>query len=105
MAGPGQREWKIIDHPEQGWVRASWTDQSFDPRLIEGPLIMRLTVAQAVVKFLTDHHLDPHLVSDAGPDEALVGDDHSGLCLEQHDQRIMHLWAPSRSLCRAAPAR
>jgi hypothetical protein len=46
MAGPGQREWKIIDHPEQGWVRASWTDQSFDPRLIEGPLIMRLTVAR-----------------------------------------------------------
>ena len=34
MAGPGQREWKITDHPEQAWVRASWTDQAFDPRLV-----------------------------------------------------------------------
>ena len=36
MAGPGsEREWKITDHPEQAWVRASWTDQGFDPRLVE----------------------------------------------------------------------
>jgi 5-deoxy-glucuronate isomerase len=37
MAGPGsERAWKITDHPEQAWVRASWADQSFDPRLVEG---------------------------------------------------------------------
>jgi 5-deoxy-glucuronate isomerase len=35
MAGPGsEREWKITDHPQQGWVRASWTEQEFDPRLV-----------------------------------------------------------------------
>jgi 5-deoxy-glucuronate isomerase len=35
MAGPGsEREWKITDHPEQAWVRASWTEQEFDPRLV-----------------------------------------------------------------------
>ena len=36
MAGPGsERAWKITDHPEQAWVRASWADQTFDPRLVE----------------------------------------------------------------------
>ena len=35
MAGPGEREWKITDHPEQAWVRATWTEQEFDPRLVE----------------------------------------------------------------------
>jgi 5-deoxy-glucuronate isomerase len=36
MAGPGsEREWKITDHPDQAWVRASWTEQEFDPRLAE----------------------------------------------------------------------
>jgi 5-deoxy-glucuronate isomerase len=36
MAGPGaEREWKITDHPEQAWVRTSWTQQAFDPRLVE----------------------------------------------------------------------
>ena len=36
MAGPGQgRAWRITDHPEQAWVRASWADQSFDPRLAD----------------------------------------------------------------------
>ena len=35
MAGPGsEREWKITDHPEQAWVRTSWADQTFDPRLV-----------------------------------------------------------------------
>jgi 5-deoxy-glucuronate isomerase len=35
MAGPGpERAWKITDHPEQAWVRASWADQEFDPRLV-----------------------------------------------------------------------
>ena len=36
MAGPGDRAWKITDHPEQAWVRASWADQTFDPRLLGG---------------------------------------------------------------------
>jgi len=36
MAGPGsERAWKITDHPEQAWVRDSWTNQAFDPRLVE----------------------------------------------------------------------
>lgn len=34
MAGPGaERAWLIADHPDQAWVRASWVDQAFDPRL------------------------------------------------------------------------
>jgi 5-deoxy-glucuronate isomerase len=34
MAGPGpQRAWLITDHPDQAWVRESWADQDFDPRL------------------------------------------------------------------------
>jgi 5-deoxy-glucuronate isomerase len=34
MAGPGpERAWRITDHPEQAWVRSTWTDQEFDPRL------------------------------------------------------------------------
>ena len=34
MAGPGpERAWRITDHPEQAWVRSTWADQEFDPRL------------------------------------------------------------------------
>ncbi|TKV61741.1 5-deoxy-glucuronate isomerase [Nakamurella flava] len=34
MAGPGdERAWGISDHPEHGWVRATWADQPTDPRL------------------------------------------------------------------------
>jgi 5-deoxy-glucuronate isomerase len=34
MAGPGPgRAWAISDHPDQGWVRASWDSQEIDPRL------------------------------------------------------------------------
>ncbi|GAA4972134.1 5-deoxy-glucuronate isomerase [Pseudonocardia tropica] len=34
MAGPGEeRAWRITDHPEQAWVRATWTDQEIDSRL------------------------------------------------------------------------
>lgn len=33
MAGPGERAWKITDHPDQAWVRATWRDQAVDPRL------------------------------------------------------------------------
>ncbi|GAA4889772.1 5-deoxy-glucuronate isomerase [Actinomycetospora straminea] len=34
MAGPGERAWKITDHPDQAWVRATWADQPVDPRLV-----------------------------------------------------------------------
>jgi 5-deoxy-glucuronate isomerase len=35
MAGPGaERAWKITDHPEQAWVRATWESQDVDPRLL-----------------------------------------------------------------------
>jgi 5-deoxy-glucuronate isomerase len=34
MAGPGpERAWKITDHPDQAWIRATWSEQAVDPRL------------------------------------------------------------------------
>ncbi|NMO91537.1 5-deoxy-glucuronate isomerase [Actinomycetospora sp. TBRC 11914] len=33
MAGPGERAWKITDHPDQAWIRGTWADQPVDPRL------------------------------------------------------------------------
>lgn len=37
MAGPAPgRRWLISDHPEQAWVRATWTDLAVDPRLLDG---------------------------------------------------------------------
>jgi 5-deoxy-glucuronate isomerase len=39
MAGPpraggtGERTWLIADHPDQMWVRDTWTSQPVDPRL------------------------------------------------------------------------
>ncbi|MFE1174646.1 5-deoxy-glucuronate isomerase [Streptomyces sp. NPDC058773] len=34
MAGPGAaREWLICDHPEHGWIRATWPEQPVDSRL------------------------------------------------------------------------
>ena len=79
MAGPGaERAWGISDDPNHGWVRQTWESQPTDPRLPfytapdsssdPGPSnrratvtsavspqageTIRLTVAQAVVKFL-----------------------------------------------------
>jgi 5-deoxy-glucuronate isomerase len=37
MAGPSpERAWKITDHPEQAFVRASWSSEPVDPRLQKG---------------------------------------------------------------------
>ncbi|MCY0948917.1 5-deoxy-glucuronate isomerase [Streptomyces sp. H27-S2] len=34
MAGPGRtREWLIRDHPDHGWIRATWPGAETDPRL------------------------------------------------------------------------
>ncbi|MFI7098593.1 5-deoxy-glucuronate isomerase [Streptomyces sp. NPDC050161] len=34
MAGPGEtREWLICDHPDHGWIRATWPAQPVDTRL------------------------------------------------------------------------
>ena len=34
MAGPGpERAWKITDHPDQAWIRSTWSEQAVDPRL------------------------------------------------------------------------
>ncbi len=33
MAGPGEREWRIRDHPAQGWLRETWAGEAVDPRL------------------------------------------------------------------------
>lgn len=36
MAGPGERSWKISDHPDQAWVRGTWAGQPVDPRVTDG---------------------------------------------------------------------
>ncbi|MDO9377222.1 MAG: 5-deoxy-glucuronate isomerase [Nocardioidaceae bacterium] len=33
MAGPGERAWRISDHPDQTWVRDTWADTEIDPRV------------------------------------------------------------------------
>ncbi len=33
MAGPGERSWRITDHPAQAWLRDTWPGQDPDPRL------------------------------------------------------------------------
>jgi 5-deoxy-glucuronate isomerase len=34
MAGPGrERAWRITDHPDQAWIRATWAGAATDPRL------------------------------------------------------------------------
>ena len=54
MAGPGERAWRFTDDPAHAWIRDTWEGQEIDPRL---PMTgeeadMRLTVAQALVRFL-----------------------------------------------------
>jgi 5-deoxy-glucuronate isomerase len=39
MAGPGERDWKITDHPDQAWIRSTWADQTPDPRLADPRLV------------------------------------------------------------------
>ena len=74
MAGPGDRAWLATDDPAHAWVRATWADQPVDPRLArpmpgwampgwrerrQGRRTMstvRLTVAQATVRFLAQQH-------------------------------------------------
>ncbi len=35
MAGPSTaKDWKITDHPDHAWVRATWPDQPVDPRVL-----------------------------------------------------------------------
>ncbi len=61
MAGPGEhRAWLICDDPAHAWVRGTWEGQPVDPRLPfyesvwEGVVsTVRLTVGQAVVRFLS----------------------------------------------------
>ena len=77
MAGPGdERAWRICDDPAHTWVRGTWDDQEVDPRLPfrrppttqSGPAgrpaggapmsTTRLTVAQAIVRFLEAQHVE-----------------------------------------------
>ena len=68
MAGPSpDRAWLICDDPAHAWVRATWAAQDVDPRLPfqaqglrGGPLMgtVRLTVGQAVVRFLAQQHTE-----------------------------------------------
>lgn len=38
MAGPGEREWLIRDHPDHAWIRDTWPGRPVDPRLpLPGP--------------------------------------------------------------------
>lgn len=32
MAGPGGREWRFTDHPDDRWVRAAWAEMERDPQ-------------------------------------------------------------------------
>ena len=57
MAGPGERAWRFTDDPAHAWIRDTWEGQEIDPRLQEG-CIMRLTVAQALVRFLANQHTE-----------------------------------------------
>ncbi|MGW8886457.1 5-deoxy-glucuronate isomerase [Streptomyces sp. NPDC055749] len=42
MAGPGQREWLIRDHPDHSWIRDTWPGLPVDPRLpFYGPEALR----------------------------------------------------------------
>ncbi len=37
MAGPStSKDWKITDHPDHTWVRATWPDLPMDPRVLAG---------------------------------------------------------------------
>jgi 5-deoxy-glucuronate isomerase len=36
MAGPGERSWRIRDHPAQAWLRTTWAGEAVDPRLPSG---------------------------------------------------------------------
>ncbi len=37
MAGPATgKDWKITDHPDHAWVRATWPDLPVDPRVLAG---------------------------------------------------------------------
>ena len=79
MGGPGERAWLATDDPAHAWVRATWPGQPADPRLARfGPprrddrapshrgddggarggamSTVRLTVAQATVRFLAQQH-------------------------------------------------
>ena len=73
MAGPGERAWRICDDPAHAWIRTTWPDQPVDPRAgaaaVGGRIAARrgeaamteaevngtrrLTVAQALVRFLS----------------------------------------------------
>jgi hypothetical protein len=55
MAGT-VREWNFVDDPDHAWIRGTWADQEIDPRLADDvgqEARMRLTVAQALIRFLS----------------------------------------------------
>ena len=78
MAGPGEeRAWKIVDDPEHAWLRGTWDDQAVDPEAspaftrsvnrgfqrsaFKSPHTeptVRLTVAQATVRFLANQYVE-----------------------------------------------
>ena len=63
MAGPGERVWRFCDDPAHGWVRGTWAEPAGRPPApalhLWRPVMTahaRLTVAQAVVRFLSVQH-------------------------------------------------
>ena len=70
MAGPAnERAWLICDDPAHAWIRDTWADQDIDPRLPfatqERVMTTRLTVAQAVVRFLEQQYVERDGVENA----------------------------------------
>ena len=61
MAGPGERAWRFTDDPPHAWIRATWAEPGARPAAaadVAEEARMRLTVAQALVRFLAAQHTE-----------------------------------------------
>ncbi len=98
MAGPGdERAWRICDDPAHAWIRETWATRTVDPTAAVrrpgrgcegGRMTTRLTVAQAIVRFLEAQYVERD-----GVENAVL-------------RRLLgHLRPRQRGRCRAGPAR
>ena len=61
MAGPGERAWRFTDDPAHAWIRDSWAGPGARPAAADDvgeEARMRLTVAQALVRFLAAQYTE-----------------------------------------------